>query len=563
MIAPRWIFAEEGDAAAAEMLAKELALKPFFGRFLVRMGCATLDKADLFLQPKLRSLRDPFLLPDMHLAVERLMQAFANEEKILLYGDYDVDGVTSLTLLDEILRAYGAAPVSFVPARLDEGYGLSMDGLERCLSEFSPQLLIAVDCGTGSVDEVAALRQRGIDVIILDHHECQDRLPDCAAVVNPKRGEDFHYLCSVGIVFKLCHALLKTRPIESFDLRDHLDLVAVGTVCDLVPLQDENRILVRNGIQRLENTLRPGLRKLMEITGVNAPIRTSDIGYRLGPRINASGRLGSALESLELLRTCDPARAHELAHQLDAMNRERQDVERETFRQAEEHVKASSNLPGDAAIVVAAKGWHLGVIGIVASRLMRSHHRPTLVIGFDDHGWGKGSGRSIEGLSLVETLAGCSDLLEQFGGHEMAAGLSLHESQFAEFRLRFLELARQRLDADQLRPCVRLDGELGLCDVGLEVLQAHDMLQPFGMGNPQPVFCARGVTPASEPRVLKEKHLLFDFREGQQRVSAIYFGGANSQLPQPPWDLAFQIERNEFRGQVSAQVQVQAVRSAC
>ena len=371
----------------------------------------------------------------------------------------------------------------------------------------------------------------------------------------------------------MCHALLKRRPLPGYDLKESLDLVALGTVADLVPLVEENRILVRRGTQQMALSRRPGVRALMDVAAIKPPVRPAHIGFRLGPRLNAAGRLGTAQAALELLSTTDETRARELAAALDAQNRERQTVEQQTLLQAQAQL---DTLCGDdgalppAAIVVGARGWHPGVLGIVASRLMRSHHRPTLVIGFDEHGMGKGSGRSIEGLSLVGALTRCASRLEKFGGHEMAAGLTVQEASFADFQRDFCRVARSLLSDEQLLPSLRLDAEVTLPELDADFLGCHESLQPFGMGNAQPVFLARGVVPAAEPRVVKEKHLSFSLRhrsaEGEGRYApttrAIYFGGALEELPAAPWDVAFQVEANDYRGVTELQVQVQALRTA-
>src|SRR5690242_5819230 len=341
----------------------------------------------------------------METAVSRILNAIDRRERIVLFGDYDVDGVTSLALLAETLRAYNAAPDLFLPLRMEEGYGLSHESVDRCVEQFHPQLLIALDCGTSSATEVVDLRKRGVDVIVLDHHEPKSALPECVAVVNPKidPASPFHYLSSVGIVFKLCHALLKTRPID-FDLKSKLDLVALGTVADIVPLRGENRTLVQRGAVEIARTTRPGLKKLIEVSGVKPPIHTEDIGYRLGPRLNAAGRLSTAEKSLQLLLTRNESEAKELAEFLDKQNRERQEVEKQIVAAVEEKIAQEFNPSRDAAIVVWSRGWHPGVLGIVASRITHKYHRPAIVIGVDENGLGKGSGRSIEGLNLVQAL---------------------------------------------------------------------------------------------------------------------------------------------------------------
>lgn len=529
---------------------------------LKRKGFVTVEEVTAFLQPRLGSLCDPFLLPNMALAVSRILHAIDGRERVVLFGDYDVDGVTSLALLAEMLRSYGAAPELFLPLRMEEGYGLSAESVDRCFEQHRPQLLVAVDCGTSSIDEIAELKRRGVDVIVLDHHEPKSALPDCAAVVNPKTeaGCAFHYLCSVGIVFKLCHALLKTRPSD-FDLKANLDLVALGTVADIVPLQSENRILVQRGMIEMARSRRPGIRKLIEVAAVRSPIAAEDIAFRLGPRLNAAGRLATAESALRLLITKDETEALELARSLDAQNRERQSVEKKTFGEAEEELAKKLD-PSAAAIVVGAREWHSGVLGIVASRLARKYHRPAIVVGFDSDGLGKGSGRSIEGFSLVEALGRSEKWLEKFGGHEMAAGLTIREQNFPGFAEAFLQTAGELLSPEALEPRLHLDHELGFSEMNGDLLRWHQALQPFGNGNLQPMFFARGVEPVIAPQVLKEKHLVLRLRQKNQFRRAIFFDGASSPLPSAPWDMAFRISADEYQGETRLQIQVEALRAS-
>jgi len=561
----RWIIAqpEELNADGSGISWSEICGSECIARLLSRKGFRDAEEVNAFLQPRLSSLNDPFLLPQMHTAVSRLLAALDRRERIVLFGDYDVDGVTSVALLAETLRAYGGAPELFLPFRMEEGYGLSPESVERCLGQHQPQLLIAIDCGTSSLKEIADLRKRGVDVIVLDHHEPKSALPDCVAIVNPKTSDSvFEYLCSVGIVFKLCHALLKTRPLPEFDLKSKLDLVALGTVADIVPLCGENRILVQRGGIEIAQTSRIGLRKLMQVAGVRPPILPEDIGYRLGPRLNAAGRLSTAEKSLRLLLTHDDGEATMLAAELDQQNRERQEVEKQIFDAAIKKIEDRLEVARDAAIVVGAPGWHPGVLGIVASRIARRYHRPTIVIGFDEKGIGKGSGRSIEGLNLVEALSYCAERLDKFGGHEMAAGLALHEENFDVFAEGFRKAARELLPEEALQPCVRLDHELAFTEIDLGFLRWHEMLQPFGNGNPQPRFLARKVEPVALPRVVNDKHLIFRLRQGDRHRRAVYFDGVANQLPPTPWDIAFRIRADEYEGETLVAMQIEAVRSA-
>ena len=558
----QWIFPDSLEAAEVLRFSQELDLERFAAELLLRRGLKSPSEAEHFLAPKLKSLSDPFLLPQMDLAVNRILRALDAGERIVIYGDYDVDGVTSIALLTRMLRHFGGKPECFLPLRADEGYGLSADGVARCVAAYSPQLLIAVDCGTSSVTEIAELHAQSVDVIVLDHHEFKDALPACVALVNPKLGDDFHYLCSVGIVFKVAHALLKTRLRPDVDLREYLDLVALGTVADLVPLKKENRILTKRGLIQLADTRWTGLKALIAISNLRFPVTPATVGFGLAPRLNAAGRLGTAQDALELLLTDDPARAEALAANLDAQNRERRAVEDDVLRQAEAQLAEWFDPERDAAIVVGAPGWHPGVVGIVASRLQKHHHRPTFVIGFDESGVGKGSGRSIEGMSLVVALTKCGAHLEKHGGHDMAAGLTVLRAHFPAFRDAFRLLARETLCDEQLQRRLHLDVELTLGEIDYRLLEQHESLQPFGMGNPQPLFCARGVTLAGEPRVMKDKHLSLMLRQDGDEYRAVWFGAASEDLPKLPWDIAFNIERNDWQGSVSPQIHIRAVRKS-
>ena len=560
----RWILPPCENLNGGAIAWNEICESECIARLLFRKRFRSTEEVQTFLRPRLSSLSDPFLLPQMHTAVGRILGALDSHERIVLFGDYDVDGVTSLALLAEMLRGYGATPELFLPLRMEEGYGLSRESVERCLEQYRPQLLIAIDCGTASAGEIAELKNRGVDVIVLDHHEPKSQLPDCVAIVNPKAdsASPFHYLCSVGIVFKLCHALLKTRPLPEFDLKSKLDLVALGTVADIVPLVEENRVLVQRGAIEIGRTSRVGLRKLMQVAGVRPPILPDAIGYRLGPRLNAAGRLSTAEKSLRLLLTKDEDEAAALAIELDQQNRARQEVEKKILAAAIVTIEKQFDAARDAAIVAGARGWHPGVLGIVASRIARKYHRPTIVIGFDENGVGKGSGRSIEGLNLVDALTRCAATLEKFGGHEMAAGLALHEDNFPKFAEAFCSTARELLSEEALQRSLRLDHELPFTNIDVEFLRWHELLQPFGNGNPQPLFFARAVEPVAPPRVSNEKHLIFQLRQGDRRRRAVYFDGAANEFPPPPWDVAFRIGVDEYGGDTLVSMRIEGLRAA-
>jgi len=517
-----------------------------------------------FLRPRLRDLADPYLIPDMEPAVERILRAADRNERVCIFGDYDVDGVASITLMRQILKAYGLEPRVFIPKRGFEGYGLSEASISRCMAEGEkPDLLITVDCGTVSVNEVAMLQEDGIDVLIVDHHEpLPERKPDCCAVVNPKCGSDFTYLCAAGVVFKLGHALMKRRLVDGFDLKALLDLVAVATISDIVPMVGENRLMVRHGLRQLPNTMNPGLKALQELSGMASPVTSMDVGFRIGPRLNAAGRMDEPEDALATL-TADCRRvAIEMAGKLDGHNRERQNHEVKIRREAEEMLATRERFADEPVIVLGSRTWHHGVVGIVASRLMRQYHKPTFIIAIDDKGVGKGSGRSIPGISLVEAIRHCGADLIAGGGHAMAAGLSIHEDALDRFRLNFSDYVLANSTPEQRLPTLVYDAEIDFGQLSLEFLGQYDLLQPFGNGNPQPVFVSRDVGLSRPPQHLKNQHLRLMLRQGYHEQDAIYFGGGELQLPNPPWDVAFTIDRNTFRGRTMLQLVIQDIKAA-
>ena len=503
----------------------------------------------------------------MAAAVKRVFAAADRGEKVALYGDYDVDGVTSLTLLKTVLDACGIASGTFLPHRIDEGYGLSIEGLERCLAEQSPALLIAVDCGTTSINEIAWLRERGVETVILDHHEpSPEGIPDCCALVNPKvpgqgLSSRFDYLCSAGVVFKLAHAMLKERPVAGFNLRDYLDIVAVGTIADIVPLREENRILVRRGLLELARTHNAGLAALAEIAAIDPPYGAQDISFRISPRLNAAGRLDTATAALDLMLCDNPRQAQELAAKLDRQNRQRQELEGKAAAEAMAAIEAGNAGECDHAIVVADSQWHPGVVGIVASRVSRKFNRPAFIIAIDKNGVGKGSGRSIEGVSLVDAINSGHTHLIAGGGHDMAAGISIHEDNIDAFRRHLNSHVRNTTSPEDLVPRLHIDAECTIGQLHLQILDHYLQLEPFGAANPEPLLLARNVNSTSEPRILKDKHYRFTLQQGEAVCDAIYFNGVENKLPPPPWDVAFAVMRNHFRGRVSLQMNVRAVRS--
>jgi len=555
--------AEAGDDAG---------FPPILRQLLHQRGIRDPEEVERFIDPKLRDLSDPFEIPEMDRAVERIFGAIDRKEAVCIFGDYDVDGVTSIALVRRVLRDYGIESRHFIPIRSSEGYGFGKAALERCMAEGpKPDLLIAVDCGTASVEEIETLRKDGIDVVVVDHHEPSPMgRPPCIAFVNPKSEAadgSLSYLCAAGVAFKLAHAMLKTRAIEGLDreeyLRNLLELVAMATIADIVPMIGENRILVCHGLRRLPYTRRPGLRALQEVSGLNGHATSMDIGFRLGPRINAAGRMDNPLDALETLLTECRRTAFELAERLDQYNRKRQTHELQIRDEAKNQLSEQNFDPTkDSVIVLGSRDWHPGVVGIVASRLMRQYHKPAFVVAFDEQGLGKGSGRSIEGVSLVAAIEHCRELLDAGGGHEMAAGISVWEDKFAAFRQCFRKFVDSTFSPEMLRPTLRLDAELSLDQLSLDFLASYEKLQPFGNGNPQPTFFVRDVHLARPPAHLRNNHLRLFLRQGYCEHDAMFFSGGDRQLPDPPWDVAFTIDRNTFRGQTRLQLVIKDIRAA-
>ena len=552
-------------------LSRELGISPLLAQCLVNRGLSELDGIRDFLEPRLKQLQDPFLLPNMHLAVDRLFEARERGEALVIFGDYDVDGVTSSALLSRSLRELGWKVECFLPHRMDEGYGLSMEGVSHCLEKYSCTLMLAVDCGSTAVEVIAHLKKQGVEVIVLDHHQVSNPPPQAVALVNPQLGErPFRELCTAGLAFKLLHAVVKQgrdlglSQAEKYDIRPNLDLVALGTVADLVPLSGENRILVSMGLERLRQTARPGLVALKKVAGVDSTMGAHAVGYQLGPRLNAAGRLENATEALDLLLCRDISKAEEIATNLDHRNRERQNIERGIAQEVIGAVKARFNPETDFVIVEGQLLWHIGVVGIVASRVLQQFYRPTIILGGDNAQW-RGSGRSIAGFDLAAALRECDDLLVKHGGHAMAAGLSIQPDKEDAFRMRLNELARKALKPEDLQPVLRVDAEISLADLNVDRLQELHALEPFGMGNPSLHFVARRLSQARPLLRMgaSKQHVKLWLTDGVVVHEAVIWGAGNdAALPVGKFDVAFVPEINEFAGKRNLQLKILDWRSA-
>ncbi len=563
----RWTY-KPSPAEEVGALSKHTGVSPVIAELLLRNGLGDPSAAASFLRPALAELNDPFLLPNVEKAAARLRKAIEAGDDIVVLGDYDVDGVSSTTLLVSILRRFGSKPRFVVPRRMEDGYGLSRSAIDRALEQGKPQLFIALDCGTNSHEEVAYLVAQGIEVIVIDHHRSKEKPLTQGLLINPHvhgcdGDEAWRNLCTVGLVFKLAHGLLKLLRSENhavahtIKLRDYLDLAAMGTVADLVPLTGENRILARFGLRILQGCERPGIRALMQIAGVKPDhgINPVDISFRLGPRINASGRLADAALSVELMLSDDEQFCSETSQQLDVFNRERQDIERLITEEAERMIEGNfSNWPG---IVLFGENWHPGVVGIVAGRVTRKYNRPCVVLG-NEGAFAKGSGRSVNGVNLVEVLGTCCEQLTSWGGHPMAVGVSLEKIHLDAFRTRFAEAVRTTAGSDLIEPILTISAWLTADQIREQLMEELELMQPFGQGNPEPIFGVRGVVLRSRPEVFKQSHFRFSFDDSRgRRLFGVAWKMANRLPPiGVPLDFAVELAWNHFNDRKLLQVEL-------
>lgn len=587
----RWSLAPSQPLLAGQ-LASQLKISPLLAQCLINRGFSEILAIENFLMPRLKNLADPFLIPNMDKAVERLLRARDQNELLVIFGDYDVDGVTSTALLVEVLRPLGWRVEFYLPSRMDEGYGLSADGVENCLKKFPAKLLLAVDCGSTAVETIASLNSRDVDVIVLDHHQVSNPAPDAVALVNPqlsgtgilpvsRQNADrleacptFTELCSVGLAFKLAHAILKRgREINlpgaaEFDLKPLFDLVALGTIADLVPLVGENRILVSAGLRQLNETKRAGILALKSVAKISEKIGTYEVGFQLAPRLNAAGRLETAEESLHLLLAKNLEQAMPLAKNLDLRNRERQKIEKTICDEVIGVVRAKFDSQKHFVIVEGQLLWHIGVVGIVASRVLQEFYRPTIIIG-GENGEMRGSGRSIVGFDLAKALHECKEHLVRHGGHAMAAGLSILPDKIDLLRTQLNELARRHLKPDDLQPSLRLDAEVGLDEINFQTLAELEKLKPHGQGNSSIQFCARNLSHAKPLQRMgaNKQHVKmwvtdtpspsgYGAASGSAKLEAVWWNGGEKSLPVGKFDLAFVPQINQFNSNRTIQLKV-------
>jgi single-stranded-DNA-specific exonuclease len=560
-----WDVAERNDARTQELIDEVGVTRPT-AVVLANRGIGP-DEVQDFLNPALRRLIDPYLLPGTRDAAERLWQAILNGKRILVHGDYDTDGITAAALVSWVLKSNGADVECYLPHRIDDGYGLTGESIEKATTE-NWDVLLTVDCGITSFEAAAMARKLGIELIVTDHHTPGAEMVSASAVVDPKlpgTPPAIQDLAGVGVAFKVCHAFLKYGREHgcggmSTDLREGLDLVALGTVADIVPLLNENRILVKHGLDVLGRQHRPGVHALCEIAGVGESLSTSDITYRLAPRLNATGRMGDPTDSLKLLQCDSVVEAVALARKLDEQNRERQQIEEEVVTRAEQQIADLYDLTANRSIVVWSDDWHQGVVGIVASRLTRRYHRPSVVLTRDPNGQFTGSARSIRRLNLVDLLEECGESLIRFGGHAMAAGLSLHASEMETFRHGFEEAVSRVLGREAMKPLLDICGEVGFAELSDTFFAELEQLEPFGHSNPEPIFFTSGVV-AERRGYAGRSHTRGTLRDASGgRIGFIAFGRTPDEFPQSPWDLVYTPHINRYAGQEIPQVRVLDVR---
>jgi single-stranded-DNA-specific exonuclease len=571
-----------GDESLAivKKLSDELHIAPTISQMLVSRGVDSYEKARIFFQPELDDLHDPFLMDGMEQAVERVTRAVVNKEPVLVYGDYDVDGTNGTALLWSFFTRIGADVSYFIPDRIKDGYGLSQRGIEIA-KERKTKLLVTVDCGVTAVEQISAARAAGIDVVVCDHHEAAGVLPDANALLDPiKPGCQYPFkgLSGCGVGFKLIQALSRREPFQSMlavdgevDLTPYLDLVALATTADIVQLTEENRTLVKLGLQLLNTNARPGIRALIAIAGGKpGRISAGQIVFMLAPRINAVGRLGDAMRAVKLL-TCDSYdEALTLARVFEDENRERRKLDEQAFLDAQTMVEESTAGEYDKAIVLHREGWHSGVIGIVASRLVERYYRPAIMMTTVE-GVVKGSARSVSGFDIHHALKQCEGTLKQFGGHKYAAGLTVESTRINEFKEAFQSVARESLTDELLTPRLRIEAEIDLNELNPKYVSVLNKFAPYGPGNMRPVFVARGVELHGPPRIVGNNHLRFKVRKNGRVFDAIGFnlGDRLAILQNQPTgqaggrkrvDIAFSIDEGEYAGELVPQLKIRDVK---
>ncbi len=564
-MAMRWQIKQPSKERVAS-LKTEFNTSEIIAKVLANRGIESLKKSHNFFNPSNDQLHDPFMMKNMDMAVERISRNIQNEKPILVFGDYDVDGTTGASLLYLGLKDLNANVEYYIPHREKEGYGLSSGGIDYAQS-MGADLLITCDCGINAFKPVDYANKRGIDIIITDHHIPDKKLPNACAVLNPKQKGckyPFKGLCGCGVAFKLISALSEKCGTDGNVGLNYLDLVALATSADMVPILDENRVLVYGGLDQLEQSESPGIRQLLVQTGlVGESLNVGKLVFGLAPKINAAGRMGDANRTVELLTTSDNLRAEELASILVRENKRRQQIQEHIVNDAIRLVHSQVDLENNKVVIIGSRGWHPGVVGIVASRIKDEFSRPAIVISFDNGGIGKGSARSIPKLDLYDALSGASKFLEGYGGHPMAAGLTVREDKFENFKSLFLRNVNKILSDDDLIPVISIDGEMALTDINPRFMRFLEKLGPFGPGNMRPKFVSRNLAISGQPRLMGNgEHIRFIVSQNGRNYPAVGFKLSSHYedlIRGVPVDLAYVVEVNQWQGQSNIQLNVRDI----
>ena len=563
----RWVIDQNVDEVAVDHLAKELGIPPVLARILLKRGIDCFDKAKIYFNPNLDRLHDPFFFFFMDLATQRLHKALENGEKIMVYGDYDVDGVCGSSLLYLVLsRMVGTRVNYYIPDRISEGYGLSKDAIQR-FADQGISLIVSIDCGVTAVEEVQFARDIGVEVIICDHHEPGDKLPPAVAVLDPKRPDcpyPFKELAGVGVGFKFMQGLYQHLGLNEAELDEYLDIVALGSCADIVPLVDENRILVSHGLQLINHRPRFGVKALLESSGVDRKdITVGLIVFVVAPRINAVGRMGDARRAVQMMCANSLQRARVFARELERENKNRRSVDENTFKEALETAEAHFDPERDRAMVLYKEGWHPGVIGIVASRIVERYYRPTVMISVVD-GIGKASARSIADFNIYEAIKECSEFLEAYGGHKYAAGLTIKQENIPAFAEKFKAVADRQITDDDLIPRMRVDCEVELKDFDERLMRLLKLMGPFGPLNLRPVFVSRNLNVVGEASVVGSNHLKLSVEQNGVKMNAIGFN-LGDQIERVVankgvLDCAYVVEENYWNGRKELQLRLKDIK---
>ncbi len=545
-----------------EKIENEYGISNLLAKILVNKNLIKKEDIDLFLKPTRHDFHNPYLMPDMALAVDRIIKAINNKEKILIYGDYDVDGITSITVVKNFLLERGANVTQYIPNRLNEGYGLNKDAIKK-ISDDAVNLIITVDCGISGIEEVDYANSLGLEVIVTDHHEVGEVLPNAIAVVDAKRKDStypFRELAGVGVGFKLIQAIAQRLELEEKEYLKYLDIVCIGTISDIVPLVDENRVIAKLGLKLVEVTKNVGLKALLEASGYKK-IDSFTVSFGLAPRINACGRMGKEKEALNLFLTQDENEAKKIALRLNEYNKERQDIEKRIYEDAVNKIEKSEK--NKQVLVLGSENWHHGVIGIVASKITDLYFKPSILICFEEDE-GKGSGRSIPGFDLYESLTNCSENLEKFGGHSMAVGVTLKKENFEKFKEEFEKYAQNSNICDII-PIIKIDEEITLEDINIKAVEELNMLEPFGEANKMPLFMYKNLKIHSIRTLSEGKHIKLTLKDNNFYIDSIGFNlGHLAEEYQigDKVDMVGSLEINRFNGRESVQINLKDLRKS-